>query len=188
MKRVSPTTWVIVAGVGCFLVGHWFLVLPKFRELGTALNQLNIQEEHLSAGPDADERAERLLAVTELSDTVRSLVPPTDQQSDVSVQIEAAANQSGASLMSLVLNTGTLNIPNTSTATEGVQGVEKLAITATVSGSYEQIRGFVDTLTSLERLILIDQLSVSASEEGGSQLTAEILANAFYAPEPKLEE
>lgn len=56
----------------------------------------------------------------------------------------------------------------------------------TVSGSYDQILQFLQSLPRLDRLTTIDTLSLTKASDGSGQVTANIRAKAYFHPEASL--
>lgn len=186
------TTFTLFATVVTlvFLVLYWVLILPQFRELaGTEkeLEQFATGTTSLSQGSTAAQQ-KRKQTIADLQAQTNLLLPVTDQQYDLSVQIEAAARNAGVSITSLTVNTVELDIPKTSaadgssTAAPAATAFKKLTFSMSAAGSYGTVKQWIQNLTSMDRFVQLDQVSVTSTVPTDDQVSGQVTGFAYYLP------
>ena len=184
--KITPTTLVASTTTAIFLVLYWFLILPQFKELAVAQHDLEQTIPSSTALKNQSTSADKRRAdIAELKTKAQLLLPATDKQYDLSIQLEAAAKSSGVTLTGLALNPAELQIPKTSEAQEAdaaaSAGPKKLTLSLSATGSYAAIQQWVNSLTSLDRFIQLDQITLNA-DKTGTALTAQVTGFAYYLP------
>jgi len=179
MKRFAPQ--VLLVSIFSILVGLGmiFLVNPQLRIIANAQQEIV----HLASQP-VDTRVPKAPEATEATkqeyQQVMDLLPLTDSQYDLAVQIEALTRSAGLPLQSLSMNAAQANDPNAVT----VNGLQVLSASLTTKGSYPVIEKLVAGLTTLERFTQINQVSLTNGPQDGDQVSALITVQAYYLPNP----
>jgi Tfp pilus assembly protein PilO len=181
---------ILLVALGLVIViAGWYVALwsPQHRALKTAetkkttalatqaqlsseLGQLRALQRELPA--DAAGLAKSLPALP----TAVSVDTVIDQINTVAVATGVAWTDESQSVTGAASSTAAA--PTAGTATTGLSTV---ALTLTVSGSYQAVAKFISSLGLLPRLIVIDTLQYAPS---ASTVTASITGRAFYDPTP----
>jgi len=199
MVKISPTVLVIVTFCSIFLVGFWVLLLPQLEELNRSQAILaQYQKEGVSkvtrVNLQQKDNQEKIKQVQEIAST---LLPPSDNQYDLSVQLEGLSKNLGIPWQGLSLtgvdNTVSANsTPTTSLSKGSAAGVgpldsktaaaslKKVTIALNVTVNYNDLQRLLVGLVSINRMIQIDQLTVNSG--GSDQLSVQISAFAYYLP------
>ena len=168
MLKPSPVVLFFSVSVSIFLVGFWFLLLPLLHQWGETQANLDMaQKSPLSSVVKTSSKA--LEDQQALQQQVSILLPKSDAQYDLSVQVEALSKSLGVSLTSLSL-----------TKDEPKSGQKKVVITLGASGSYLAVQQFIQALTSLDRFVQVDQFSITNGTVGNVVL--QLSAFAYYQP------
>jgi len=185
MKMRFPQSVAVVSiFLAVFLVGYWFLVLPQFRQLGTVLSTADQGVTKTTLIVSQQEKTERQAKIDELQSQAETLLPTSDKQYDLSVQLEASAKDNGVTITDLSLSAASSGLQQTAAgqaAAASANGLTKVTIAMTVSGTYEAVQKWVIAMNSLDRLIQIDQLTITSSG-GEGKTTAQVNAAAYYVP------
>jgi type IV pilus assembly protein PilO len=94
-------------------------------------------------------------------------------------QVQAASTSAGVTLTSESQQLGALAA--TGSSSEASSAASTITLSLAVGGTYQQVRDFVIRLEQLERLVVVDTLSLSPTS---STVAATITARAFYDPTP----
>lgn len=188
--RLNSFTLVVLVMLGIFLILYWVFVIPEFRDLAGQQQQLEqllgstsaITKQSSSSAQDARKRA-----LAELKTEAEGLLPLTDQQYDLSVQLEAAAKGAGLAISALTVNAPDLGIPLTTAgaaAAANTSNVPRVGFTMGVSGTYSQVRHWVTNLVSFDRFVQLDQVAVTskATNDDPDQVIAQVTGFAYYLP------
>ena len=180
MKKPYPVVIAFMIGSLIFLGGYWFLLMPQVRLLAALQESLDASNGSTTSSTQKKTEETR---INTLKAKANQLLPVNDNEFDLSVQVEALAKKTGLSLTSFKLaDNSASTIPQTSTAGAAVTGlsadVKKITINVSVAGSYKAIQQFVTGFTSLERIIQIDQVTITS--DTSKNLTAQIVGFAYY--------
>jgi hypothetical protein len=198
MNRLSPTILAASLFGAVFLIGLWLLVIPQFKEMGVTFGALDkMQQPTTVTKTKSATRSAQEQQILDLKTQAQTLLPSSDQQYDLSVQIEALSRSVGVSLTGLSLNASQSALPTTAPAQDDsistkatptptaaaatpkpASAGKKVTATITVTGSYANIERFIIGLTSLGRYISIDQTSVTNAANGA--VTAQVTAFGYY--------
>jgi Tfp pilus assembly protein PilO len=192
MKGLRTTAKIFLVFTIVFAAAYQFLVLPQVKATSVALGELEDLRMQQSAGLSAKQRTELLQEAQVTREEALRLMPATDEQYDLSVQVEALAQESGVSITTLALHAAaptTLNPTTPPAEGEGptaatspaqpASGVLKVLVSVSVTGSYTNVQTFVSELPSIGRFLQIDQLVLNVKD---GQVAAQVVANAFYMP------
>lgn len=178
--QISPLAMVLLAAAICFGLASYVLVTPHLIQLG--------KQQVDTTTADGAQAVPKTRTDILKSDAEQAslLLPSSDNQYDLSVQIEGLATVSGATISSLAIT------PDAAKSVKAL-GVtaNRFVVTVGIAGSYQQVQRFVDGLTTLERFVGIDQVYVSAASATEAQkpsvtsnqsVTSQITAYAYYQP------
>lgn len=163
---------LVVLGVGIFGV---ISVPSRQRQIGRAENNLLVLKQ----------KGERLAGVlSEIKtlesslEAVQTALPVSDDVPDLVMQLEEIARQSGMTVQHLGFGEGSLaTVPRE-------EGVERISLTAVVSGSYGSLQTFLRNLENTSRLVNVTnfRFSPGQKEEGEEGLSVTLGLEAFYLP------
>ncbi len=195
MAKVSPSLAVITVFSLAALVGFWMLLMPEIRELGRQQAQFGKLKLPQASSNSLGESTRA--AQVRTRDTALTLLPIEDAQYDLATQIEALSASTGVVLSSYsVAAGGTAKAAATPapTAEEGgtasaspapaaasVSTLQKLTLSLTFSGSYDDIQRYVNALLSINRFMQIDQITLTGSQSSAA-IAAQLTAFAYYQP------
>lgn len=194
MKKIAPSTIVIFVFCLVFSVGFFALIYPSLSPIG---KKLAIIETYGSVPFDAgstlslnSRQEEQRSLLAQESVKVQKLLPQESNLYDLSIQLEALGKVAGVATTSVSLTpgAGTASAPTKSSqATAALQtapaGTEKSSIAISVVGSYQAVQAYLDGLTSLERYIEVQDVSISAQQANISMtITASAYSVAKVAP------
>ena len=177
MAKLAPSV-VVIGTLGLvFLAGYWLLILPELHQIGDAARNVKKVESVVAVStPQAK--------VPETPDqAVNDLLPATDNQYDLAVQIDALSKSLAVPLTSL-----SLNADSATGAPSGVANTRRVVVTISLMADYTHVQAFIDGLTSLGRYMQVNQVSLSSTTgSGGStslsgNLATQITAYAFFLP------
>lgn len=170
----------LLAGLGVLLItaAWWmFLISPRnaqISDLETERNvaidtegRLRVQIKQLEEIRDAE--VQYLAALG----TLESLIPERPLLEDFIEQIYALANDTGVELQTLA--------PSLPTATSDGSELREIAVSVQIEGQFFEVLGFMFGLTDMERLVRIDSVAASSSEDeiGGTILSASLELRLF---------
>jgi Tfp pilus assembly protein PilO len=188
MKELGASTKLFLVFIVTFAVTYYFLALPQVRAAGQVLGKLEqMRNQHLVAFTPSAQQAQLKERAEVVKSQALSLLPKTDEQYDLSVQVEWLAKEVTVTLSSLSVNASNSGILQPTSPAKGeavavpaAEGsAQKVQIGIGVGGSYENVQRFVRGLTTLGRYVQVEQLVVNVNE---GQLAAQISAAAFYLP------
>ena len=107
------------------------------------------------------------------------ILPHTKNQTEILLQLQTLANQSGLTIKSLSLPAPVGLPSSTSQTTPATAGVLALPITFDVSGSYAQLQGFLTQVENLNRTTNVTSLSVTTSS---GKLVYSMTVDAYEKP------
>lgn len=178
MSQRARLILVVVAGFLLCVAVYFLLVRSRQSELNTIneniateqsrTSQLQVELERLR---DLQARAPELQA--EL-DRFRSLVPLEHETSNLVLQIDEAAKESGITFADI-----TPELPKS--PPEGA-ALAEVRMTIGGRGGYFALQDFVRRLYDLDRALRIDNITMSAGEEedGGSSVNLVVIARVFF--------
>jgi Tfp pilus assembly protein PilO len=173
---------VILATVGAVLgvAGLWYALLwspqssalskakartaaavAKQSDLGTQLRSL--QKAKLTL-PDSQARLSRLA----------NAIPDAPGEADLIDQVNGAAKAAGVDFLTMTPQAPSGGGKTAATAAskkQAVSGVEDLTLSLTAQGSYFQLIDFMNRLTALPRLVVMDTVSVNGQDKMTLQVT-----------------
>lgn len=137
----------------------------------------------------ADEALDQKLAALEslqdqydsLEDTlgrVSATIPTSPEVPLLLAKVQTLATDAGLS----IIKVETLQVELTKKGNEG-QEPTSFVFAITVSGSYDQVRQFLDSLPMLDRLVTIDTISLNRELSSPGRVTGTIRARAYFHPE-----
>lgn len=195
MKDLTLSSKILLAFTIPLGLIYYFLVIPQVRATSQALSDVDSLRQSTSAEASAKQREEFKQKLAEMQTDAAKLMPATDEQYDLSVQVEALAKSKNLTINGLNVNaaqptglpkTTTSDVP-TSQADQTIRAADvastsalKVTVTVSVTGGYNDIEHFVAGLPALDRFVQIDQISVSIAS--ATQLTAQVTAFAYYLP------
>jgi Tfp pilus assembly protein PilO len=182
--KLTSFTLVVLVMTGLFLILYWFMVLPQFRDLATQqkqLEQLLGSTSSVSKQTTTAQQA-RKQALIDLAAQSQKLLPLSDQQYDLSVQLESAAKAAGVNIISLVVNAPELGIPKTTVADSTGSTSPRVTFTIAGTGSYGAVASWVTSLVGLERFIQLDQVTIGAKSPDQDSVTGTVTGFAYYLP------
>ena len=115
-----------------------------------------------------DDRIERVSATIPTSPEVPLLL----------AKVQTLARDAGLSIVKLE----TLQVELTKSGAVGSEP-DSFVFSITVSGSYDQVRQFLDSLPRLDRLVSVDAITLNRSLSTSGQVTGTIRARAYFHPE-----
>lgn len=188
--RLNSFTLVVLVMMGVFLILYWVFVIPEFRDLAgqqQQLEQLLGSTNTITKQSSTSAQEARKKTLAELTTQVQSLLPLTDAQYDLSVQLEAAAKSTGLAITALTVNAPDLGIPLTTAgaaAAANTTNVPRVTFTMGVSGNYGQVRHWITNLVSFDRFVQLDQVAVTskATNDNPDQVIAQVTGFAYYLP------
>lgn len=188
MKALSLTNKILLAFALSLAVAYYFLVLPQVRATAQALGELDMLRDTVTVSGTAKQRETFRAEAQALQEQVTALLPASDEQYDLAVQVEDLAKATNLSVTGLTVNAvqGT-GQPKTAPSKEETaagatptSGPLKVTTTVTVSGTYADIIRFTEGLTNLERFMQIDQVAFTQAVD--EPLSAQVTAFAYYQP------
>lgn len=188
-SRISPSLWMVSTYIILVVIGIWALVIPEVKSVMEVKGQVvALQNQTNSASKSAKPKDVVSMKDVDLADL---LVPAQDMQYDLSVQVDGLTRNMGIPLSSLSITGATVtagtktSAANTVAVNDATSGWSKLTISLTTSSSYANIQNLLNGMVGLNRLIRIDQVSLTqAGGTAGSvdNLSAQISAFAYYDP------
>jgi Tfp pilus assembly protein PilO len=174
---------LVAAGGGVVVLLLWFFMLwsPRSSDLSDAQDRVQ------QAQDEADRlelRVRRLLTLqdqatelrSELED-LRAAVPDDPNLAAFILEADDAASQSGIDFVSIT--------PNEPVAAEAPGGPAVVNLSISAIGGYFQTLDFLNRLADLDRLVVIDSLSISAAVQAGTvELNSSIAGRMFLAELP----
>lgn len=178
MRKISPSITVLTTFTAVLLVGFWWQVLPRLQEFGQLRQAINKQietqkQETLSASNQAKPNASKEKSTYEQA---ISLLPADDSQYDFSSQVEALSKSLNIPLTSFSLGAGGATAVGTAT------GVQRITFSISLSANYADTQRFVTALTSIDRFVQIDQISLTGSTSVSNAISTQITGFAYYLP------
>jgi Tfp pilus assembly protein PilO len=176
MKPLSSFAAVLSTFVLVLAGGAWFFVLPGF----TAYEKDRFTIAHFgedSAGNTVDNTARQAL-IDSVTAQASELLPPENNEYDLSVQIEALCKANGVTITALSV-TPQASAPDAT-------GLPSVTVSLGIQGQYAAVQNTVTGLTTLSRLVNINQVVVN-NETAGKNVTlpagtisAQVGASAYY--------
>lgn len=195
MTPLNRTNKVLLAFSLPFSALYLFLVIPQVSALTTSLRTLDADRDAIGTGKGT-QQAVLKQKLADLTSTANALLPASDSQADISVQVEALAKNVGVAITGFNTSVAVSTLPKTTAPASDVPGTasaaatpapaaapagpNKVSIIVAVNGTYQNVENFIAGLTTLDRFIQIDQVSLTATAAG--TLTAQITAYAYYQP------
>jgi Tfp pilus assembly protein PilO len=204
MNTTSRRIGVVAAVAALLLAVTWYFAL--FRPESHHLKAAN------TARAAADARAQSLTQQISSLDalvkqvphdqmalaTLKTSIPDNPDLSDALGQLHQAATSSGVQLTSVSptpppttsssAKTGSASGGSPSSGSSQASGTSQAAgpsaisLSLSVTGSYQQLVGFVTRLDNMARTVVLNALNVNSGNNGG--LTASMTAQIFYAGSP----
>lgn len=198
--NVSPSTAAFAVGSLGFFIAFKFFGVAGFQKFPDQIYDVEVLRAELG-GIRVNTSSETFIAqVSSLKQQAEVLLPAKARAEDLYLQVEALAQGSGVTIQALSVatvpadvdelpaveeapaSTGEVSADGTKVVKQAAPiALQKLSLSVAATGSYGQLQVFTQGITSLERIVEIDQLSLSNNEEGGLQLA--ITAGALLIPE-----
>ncbi|MBU6389395.1 hypothetical protein KGQ71_02660 [Patescibacteria group bacterium] len=181
MAKIAPPVLTIATFSLIFIVGFWVIILPELQSLVMAQNTLTQVENQpvvstvAKVTRDQQKTADAVKAVQSEAET---LLPASDNQYDLSVQLDSLSKNLGIPLTGLSITGGTGLIASSSATSGTAASLQKLTLTLSFTTSYDNLKKFLTGLTSIDRYIQINQITVTSS--GGGQVSCQVSAFAYY--------
>ncbi|MEZ0286979.1 MAG: type 4a pilus biogenesis protein PilO [Candidatus Paceibacterota bacterium] len=199
MRSMTLSSKMLLCFVLPLAVGYHFLALPQMKKTAEARASVKELRQSTAAVSSAKQREEYRAKAVQVQEKALGLMPVSDDQYDLSVQVEALAKANNLTIGGLTINAAAAtvlpkttppkdDVPTTTTAAAtpvataapSSSGPLKVQVTASVVGGYADTKKFVTGLTTLERFVQVDQVSITAAADG--RLTTSIVASAYYLP------
>lgn len=197
---VSPSTAAFAVGSIAFFIAFRFFGVAGFQKFPDQIYNVEVLRSELGSIRVNTSSETFIAQVASLKQQAEVLLPANARPEDLALQVEALARGSGVTLQTLGVATVAADVDqlpeiegaSTTTGEVSADGtkvvkqaapvaLQKLSLSVSATGSYGQLQVFTQGITSLERIVEIDQLSLTNSEEGGLQLS--ITAGALLIPE-----
>ena len=108
---------------------------------------------------------------------INQVLPEKEELERLAWQIQWLANQQG-----LTISTGSFGEFNLVGQADSPDQTE-LAVELTITGSYQQIRAFLQGLTKIDRLIAVKEVNFNKQKlQGSGEVTASLKLAGFYLP------
>lgn len=169
----------IAAAIALFALGYVLLVNPardRANQLNVQADNLNEENRMLALKLDTLRRqSAEVPAKLEQIEAVKLKMPGDIRQPGIVRTVERLAGSAGVDLTGIA--------PDTPTALEGSEtGTVVLPVAITATGSYPQIKTFVDLLQRQERAFLIISLEVARGEGTAEDFALTVNGNYFSLP------
>lgn len=174
---------MIAAGVSVGLVLLWFVALwgPRSSELDDARERSQLAEDEaqrlqirLQRLEGLEERAPALRSDLE---ELRAAVPDGPELASFILSADDAASRSGISFVSIT--------PGVPSQPDDEAAPAEMSITVNAAGGYFQTLDFLNRLYDLDRVLVIDNLTVASSNQGGVvELTTTVAGRIFTTEAP----
>ncbi len=114
--------------------------------------------------------------------SLEAAVPTTENLRSLLDQLHALATSTGTELTTVSPSPPQSTTANqsSSAAASSSTGLQEIPVTMSATGTYGQLTTFMSGLTSLQRSMVIQSLSLSSGSNG--QLIASLSTQVFYAP------
>ena len=198
MYKISSFLITLLVFTLTFCSVFWFFVLPEVRQVGQYRAEIEAGTENVNLKAISKKPATEV----ELANRVLALLPTSDNQYDLAVQVDAlskslkiplasftmsAAAASKAAVVTEEAETKSVGAATTPLpgASEGVS-LSKVSLSLSfIVSNYQDVQRFIQGLTGLGRFIQIDQLTVSSAGTAIDQITVQIIGFAYYLPSAK---
>ncbi len=187
-QALTLTSKILLAFSLPLALAYFFLVIPQIKATSQALADVDsLRQSGGITGGSQKQRTDYLTQLSEVRTNALTLIPTTDNQYDLSVQVEALAKEkkltiSGLTVSAVVPTNLQSTTPVEGTTTAGA-GLLKVTVTVSVTGTYANIQSFVASLPALDRFIQIDQITITSGTDGLTN--AQLTAFAYYLPAVK---
>lgn len=200
MKNLSLASKVLLAFTIPLGLVYYFLVIPQIRATAQGLVDVDALRQTSTSASSTKQRDDFKQKVAAVQTQANLLLPPTDQQYDLSVQVESLAKSKNLTISGLSVNAAqptnlqkttpaandtTSEGPSTITAADAPLSTAAVKVTVSVgvTGTYANIEQFIAGLPALDRFVQIDQVTITNQAAG--QLGAQLTAFAYYLPASK---
>lgn len=186
MNSTTQRIGLATAAVALVLLVAWYFLLwsPQGHKLAAArtahasavaqVSQLHTQISSLQA-------LEREIPADQAKLTrYTAAIPNTPQLAGAIHQIQAVASSAGVTMSSLSPS-GPPTAVNGSVNAQKLNGVPSLSFSIAVSGTYPQLMRFLTGLDSMQRTLVVNNLSLSGGSGPSQSLSASIQADVFFA-------
>lgn len=192
MKPMSLGGKLILAFVLPLGLAYYLLVLPQVRATASLLGELDARQDRNQQIKSGKQKEAYQQQAADLRTKTLALLPATDEQYDLSVQVEALAKAHDLAIGSLTINAAVpTDLQKTTTPTDTGDGSSapaqsltssllKVTVTTAVTGSYENVQEFIGGITALGRFMQIDQAIVSVTAD--KTVNLQVTAFAYYLP------
>jgi hypothetical protein len=178
--RISPAP--ILAATFCLIfgLGMIFLVNPQLSQITASQQKINDLSASISASRTVTAPKPSDAVVAKYQE-VTDLLPMSDQEYDLAVQVEALTKSLGLPLSSLNMSLGQAGTA-TSAGAAVPASLSGVNIAMTTKGSYPAVEQLVSGLSTLNRYIQVSQVLVNTLVGDSTQVTAQIVAVAYFMP------
>jgi type IV pilus assembly protein PilO len=167
-----------IAGAGILgMVAIWYVMLfsPQGSALSAAHSRLDAarqRQTQLRAQLRAQQTAKTAPSTIQAQiDALKQAIPSTPDLAGFISATNSAASASGIDFVSLA--------PSLPTASKGA-AITELKLSMAVKGTYFQVADFVNRMSSMPRLVVVDGLNLTGDKTGG--VSAQINARMFMQP------
>jgi Tfp pilus assembly protein PilO len=191
MKPLSLPLKILVAFILPFAAGYYYLVLPQIKAVGEGLSAVDSLQQSGVATLSVKQRDAFKAQIDTVRARTQKLLPATDEQYDLSVQVESLAKSKGMTLTALTISSAVpTTLPKTTPAKDAdtaaapvvsTSSLLKVTVAVGVSGSYEAVQSFIAGLTMLDRFMQVDQATFTVTPASG-QIGAQVTAFGYYLP------
>ena len=199
MTAPSPALTMLIAACPTAALVLLLLIAPAISQYQAAIAQqkkVTVDNDYKHSQQQAASTQAAMLAT--VRPKVLELLPASDLQYDLVVQVEGLARSLAIPLTSLSVTgatmpaagapTATTSAPSTATSkVASVAPPASVALSVGVTGTYAQIRQFVQALPTISRSLAITQVSVNPvvasqkdAQASSGLVSATLTASAFY--------
>ncbi|HVE81139.1 MAG TPA: type 4a pilus biogenesis protein PilO [Candidatus Dormibacteraeota bacterium] len=171
---IAIVTLLVLGGFGYYMVSQ--SLSNGTRILSQKLADEQLADERLSQLNDLEEQYKKL---TPLLGDIEAALPKTKQQSELALQLQDIATQSGMSITNLTFQPNT-TLPNTISQTVKLGDVLAIPVTFNLGGSYAQLQSFLQKQERLNRYTSVTNLNINRGERGS--LTFTVTLHAYVKP------
>lgn len=164
-----------------------FAILPTFETIGSLSKEIKDYQTIIGKLTNKIYNLEMAeanysLAINDL-ESVDRVLPQTAEAERLAWQIQWVAQQEGVKIVSGSFGEFNLISPKIST------DLNKLETSLSISGSYQQIKAFLQKLTNIDRLLTIEEISFNKQDfQGEGKLTVSLKLKGFYWPKKELND
>lgn len=174
----------LMVAIGVLLVGGGVAYVVVSQVI--AEKRVSLQKQ-LASETVADDKLMRLAELQTQYDRITPLLtrfeqalPKSKKQSEIALQLQQLATTNGMTLPSITFAPSTTPSATSQTVKDG--SLLALPISFQLTGTYEQLQGFLRSLESLNRYTVVKNLSITRGEVKSKTLSFTIGINVYVKP------